>query len=157
MHIVTDADAVEFIDGTGDKLVLRSAPRQRDVEASDDLERSEAFAAIAALKDAGVDTDAVMADAGPEAIAKATEDAAVPAKVRELRLKLLAVKLVIGGENIGGEAIVKSYRDMDAESAAWIDAKVAQVWDGCVPSDADTRGPGADVRVPAVVAGRTTT
>jgi len=153
VRIIRDSDTVEYVDESGDKLVLLSAPRQRDVESSDLIERDEAMGQMQALKKSGIDTDAFMADAKKdrdalEAAKEAVKTSLPAAKVREFRLKSLGIRLVIGGENIGGEAIVTSYRDMDPISAAWIDKCVGETWMGALPSDEDTRGEGADAPVP---------
>ena len=138
MRIIRDADTVEFTDGSGDKLILRSMPRQRDLIASDEVARDEAFEQLEALKKLGIDTDKALADASASEVKAAESDVALP-RVREFRLKALAVKLIVGGEAIGGNAIIDAYHDMDSASAAWVDAKVAEVWAGASLSESDTR------------------
>jgi hypothetical protein len=151
----SDSDTVEFTDGSGDKLVLLSSPRQRDVMACDEIERAEAIAGLEGIKALGIDTDKIMADAqaNPEKLsaAQAAVDSHAGPKVREFRLKILAVNLVVDGEKLGGSAIMDAYGNMDPASAAWVDEQVAEVWNAAIPSDADTRGPRADAAVPEVV------
>lgn len=157
MRIINDSDTVEFADGSGDKLVLLVAPRQRDLEASSDLETKAAMAQFAALKDFGVDTAKAMdaaEETDPDELAAATKAARASInadpKVRAYRLKALAVRLIVNGEAHGGGAIEDMYGKMDAASAAWVDEKVAEVWDTAIPSDADTRGQAPVAAVPDV-------
>lgn len=147
LRAVSDTDTVEFM-LDGDTLVLRKMPRQREVEASADIEQKAAFASMAAIKAAGIDVDKFTADASAEDVEKATAESKLDAKVREYRLKALAVKLVVDGQSIGGEAIVETYRNMPPFAAAWVDGRVAEVWDGAIPGEGDTRGKGADAGVP---------
>ena len=151
MRVIHDSDTVEFIDESGDKLILLAAPRQRDVVACEDFERKDAIAGLEGIKALGIDTDKILADAQaqPEKLAVAkTAAAKAGPKVCEFRLRVLVVRAFIGGENIGGPAVVDAYGNMDPVSAAWVDEQVESVWTGSMPSDADTRGTRADVAVP---------
>lgn len=138
LHIIRDTDVVTR-ELDGDKLVLLSAPRQRDVEVCDEIATKEAFASMAAMRESGMDVDAMMKDAEKK---KKPDDKPDPvsAKVREARLKALAVALFVDGEKLGGDAIAVACRDMDPASAAWVDEQVASVWDSALPSEVDTRG-----------------
>ena len=153
MRVIHDSDVVEFVDDSGDKLILLRAPRQRDVISCDLMARDEAVAELDKLKASGIDTDKILADAqaDPDALEKAQESArnSTSPAVREARYKSLAVRASIGTESFDGhQQMLEAYRDMDPESAAWADAQVASVWNAAIPSDADTRGPRADVAVP---------
>ena len=152
MRVIHDSDTVEFIDESGDKLILLAAPRQRDVIACEDFERQDAIAGLEGIKALGIDTDKILADAQaqPEKLAVAkTAAAKAGPKVCEFRLRVLAVRAFIGGENIGGPAVVDAYGNMDPASAAWVDERVASVWDGAIPDDAHTRGAAPDAAVPS--------
>lgn len=149
MRVIRDADTIEFKDDSGDKLILRVAPRQRDIEACDELETDEAMKAVARLKTTGFDTDSAMEAAiaeaqkeTPEAVAEAEAkvSSASPA-VRRFRLARLAVRLVIDGENIGGESILTTYGDMSRESAEWVDEQVEKVWTGAQVNEVEAFTP----------------
>ena len=150
-----DTDTVTF-ELDGDSLTLRNAPRQREVEASNEIEQKAAFKAMAAIKDAGIDVDKFTADASEEDVDKAKEASRPAAEVREYRLKALAVSMTIDGLKVGGEAIVETYHDMPPVASDWVDARVAEVWDGAIPGEGDTRGSGADAGVPESAAYGTT-
>jgi hypothetical protein len=145
MRVIRDTDTVEFVDESGDKLVLLEAPRQRDVMAVVEIEREDAFTQIEGLKRMGFDVDALMKQA--KDADKTDEKAETSAKVHIARLRALAVALYLNGDRLGGDAIVKSYGDMDPASVAWVDAKVAEVWDAATPDDASARGKDADAGV----------
>lgn len=153
MRVIRDSDTVEFTDSDGDKLVLLSAPRQRDVNACDIIARDEAMSEMDRLKATGVDTDKILADAqkDPDALKKAqanVRNAPDSVKVREFRLKALAVRMFINSENIGGEQVIRQYGDMDPVSSAWVDEQVKSVWEAAIPSDASARGPAPDAELP---------
>ena len=151
---VSDTDTVTFtLDG--DELVLRKMPRQREVEASDEVEQRVAFKAMAAIKDAGIDTDKIAAEASTEDVDEAKK-AKPAAKVREYRLSALAVRLVVDGNTIGGAEVVTTYQNMPPSAAAWVDERVAEVWEAAVPDDASARGESPDAFVPESAAYGTT-
>ena len=151
MRIINDADAVEFVDGDGAKLFLHPAPRQRDLIASNKLAHDEAIEELDKLKANGIDTDAIMqaAAAKPDLLAaaeKAVRTSLPSPKVRRLRFGALAVRIKDGETVIEGhQKLMEAYDNMDFASAAWADATVHEVWNAAIPSDADTRGEGADV------------
>jgi hypothetical protein len=151
MRVIRDTDTVEFVDESGDKLVLLEAPRQRDVLACEAIEQEDAFAQLENLRRMGFDVDALIKQARESDVKRDERDADVSAKVRAKRLEVLAVALIVGGDRVGGKAIAEAYGSMDASSAAWVDAKVAEVWDAATPSDASARGQDADARVSASV------
>ncbi len=151
MRVIHDSDTGDFADENGDILTLLVAPRKRDVDACAKIEQEEGEAQLARLKEMGFTAESALKTAekaDPKTLAKAREavDTRITAspKVREHRLKALAVRLVIGGQSTGGNAIFDTYQSMDPESAAWVDARVAEVWKSAMPSEADTRSQAAD-------------
>jgi len=144
MKVIRDSDVVEFVDDSGDKLILLECPRQRDVMRGEDLASEEAIAGLSKIKALGMDTDKMLADAqaNPEtfAAAQSNVETTVPPKVRRFRLEVLGIRLVVGGESFGGKAVLEQYDDMARASAAWVDEKVSRVWDGATPDDASARG-----------------
>ena len=163
MRVIEDTDTVEFADTDGDRLVLLVAPRQRDLDACEVLERTAAFSQLDTLKALGLDTDAAMKEAEQEApeVLQAAQEASrsslgADPKVRLFRLEKLAVRMVVAGEALGGKAILDAYGKMDAASAAWVDGKVAATWDAATPDDASARGAGAHADVPERTAVRST-
>lgn len=158
MRIIRDADVVSFHDEDGNKLFLLSAPRQRDLHACEDLERDEAVKQLQRLKDLGMDTDKILADAeaaDPEELAAARAKAEDPMtdspKIKEFRLEALARKLILDGDVLVGGKILTAYRDMDEESGRQVDEWVASVWTSATPTEAEKHREGADAGVPAVV------
>lgn len=157
MRRILDSDTVTRVDEAGDKLVLLVTPRYRDVLACEELEREEALKAMDNLKATGVDVDAIMAEAqkDPDAVKQArraiAESPAGPS-VRRFRLKAVAVALYLDGEKFGGEAILTVYDEMDAASAAWMDAQVTDVWKTATPDDASARGEEPDADRPVIEA-----
>lgn len=153
MRIIHDADAIEFVDGDGSKLFLRPAPSKRDIIGSNKMARDEAVEELEKLKAGGIDTDAIMAEAAakPKLIAAAKEALRthLPSpKVRRFRFGALAVRIEDGETVIEGhQKLMEAYDDMDFASATWADATVHDLWSAAIPSDADTRGEGADVVV----------
>lgn len=150
MRIINDSCTTEFVDRSGDKLILLQAPRRRDVVESERLERKEALEQLDIMKSQGVEIDAVIEDAqkSPEALQAAQEAAARHEwgpEVMRFRLTALAVSLVVDGERIGGAAILEAYDRMDPPSAQWIDDCVSSVWSP--PSEAEKNGEGADDEV----------
>lgn len=157
MKIIRDSDTVTIKDESGDALVLLTAPKYRDVLACEELERTEAIAALDRLKAAGVDIDAELAEAEADpdkmkAAQKAAAEAPDSPAVRRYKLGALAVALIVGGERIGGRAVLDAYDDMTRDSAEWVDQEVRAVWDSASLDDRDTRSaaPNADgASVPA--------
>jgi hypothetical protein len=151
MRIIRDTDAVEFTDPDGAVLYLLPAPTRRDVLASAKRAYDEALEELERLKDSGVDTDAILAEAEAESgaveAAREAMRASLPSPaVRRLRFGALAVRLVMGDEAISGhQQLIETYDRMDTPSATWTDATVDKVWNAAIPSDADTRGEDADV------------
>lgn len=148
MKVIRDADTTEFIDGEGDRLFLLIAPRQRDVDRSNEIERSYAFKQMKMLKDAGIDADKAMEDAQKEETKPEPSELAPPARLH--RLSALAHKMIIGGESIGGKAITEAYLDMDPASAKWVDECVESIWKAATVDDAERDRKSADSAVPAV-------
>jgi len=158
MRIISDSDVVERRDSTGDALVLREAPYQSSVVAVSKLEQQEAKEEFKHLKDIGVvDKDSSIFDLAkqaekddPEAVKNAQKNLAEKADsaaVARLKLEALAVKLIIGGQNYGGNAILEQYDKMDPASVAWVAEQVRDVWKSAMPSDEEKNGAGADAAV----------
>jgi len=153
MRIVTEKDTIERTDSSGDKLILREAPWQSDVTACNKIEVDEAAKAMKGIEVAGVDAAAVMKEISetPELLKMAEEMAEendTSPEVNRFRLRSLAVKLIISGAAIGGEAIMDSYDHMDPTSAGWVDAQVKEVWEAAIPSEAEKNRQGADDKMP---------
>ena len=153
MRIISDSDAIPHADPDGGVLYLRPVPSQRQVLASGAMAYEEAVAELDKLKATGIDTDAVLSEAqkAPETVKKAAQairDALPSQKVRRYRFGALATGIDIGDTHISGhQPLMEAYDELDATSATWVDATVNDVWNAAIPSDADTRGPGADVPV----------
>ncbi|MEI6724601.1 MAG: hypothetical protein WCN81_00085 [Actinomycetes bacterium] len=154
MHIVRDSDVVQFRDDAGDTLTLLSAPRQRDVQASNTLAWKLASDAMKEFGELDINEAIREAQENPEVTKqaqKAVENPLnAPPEVRRLRYRAMTVSLVSSGELIGGNSARDAYDDFDPETAKWADERVAEVWVRALPTDADTQGPAADAAVPAV-------
>lgn len=155
MRIVQDSDTSEFQDSSGDRLVLLSAPRRRDVVKSEELERDEAVAQMKLIREQGL----TNVDEAIEKVSQGDKDAVAQAEqaaadmewgpeIRRFRLAALAVALYIDGDKLGGDAIVDAYDRMDPNSVAFVDACVKEVWSGSKPTKAEKNGEGADAEVP---------
>jgi hypothetical protein len=122
MRIYDENAVKEFRDPDGDTLVLRAFVRHRDVLAVEAVETDEAVAVMQKMAAAGVDLASLARD-------DASASSEPSAKVREARLRQLVVSMTVGGRRFEGESAVQAYLDMDAVSAGWVDACVAQVWE----------------------------
>jgi hypothetical protein len=139
MKIVTDSDVQTFTDPEGDRLVLLTTVRQRDVEKAADIAQQEA---MEALKGLGMSLEEAMKqarEADAEQVAAARERVRkedLSPGMRRFRLQAVAQRLTVGAQEYGGHAIVEAYENMDPASARWVDEQVDTVWKRALPDDA---------------------
>jgi len=123
MELINDADLVEFIDESGDKLFCLRAPKNAAFGLRDELVVKEASRYSNLLK--GFDFEKI-----PAAKDKSKqEDFSTPA-MREFMFKAVAVKMIIGAKTITEqEKLVEAYQNLNVKSGKWIDEKVKEIWD----------------------------
>lgn len=167
MRIIDETQTVRFKDDDGSTLVLFAAPRQRDVLAVAQFAIENAYKNVASILSTGISMDdalafeaAIKANISNEEKAEETADepkddadsetepeAEVEEQgttdspdVRREKFRFMAVEIVVGDQSVkGSAALLKAYDEMDSESVAWVDAKVAEVWDSATVKEKSFR------------------
>ncbi|ORX22477.1 hypothetical protein BVF91_11595 [Thermoanaerobacterium sp. PSU-2] len=111
MRIVRDDDIREFVDENGDKLVTLAKVRKRDYD-----KRQQMIIDMA---------DVNMADPTKPTIDSLKIDQQA---INEFMFKTVAQKFVIAGQEITGDALLDTYRNLDVDSGNWVDNCIAEVW-----------------------------
>jgi hypothetical protein len=48
--------------------------------------------------------------------------------INEFMFQTVVKKMIIGGEEITGDALLDTYRNLDVDSGNWVDQCIAEVW-----------------------------
>lgn len=145
MRVIRDTETQEFTDGDGDRLILLKEVRMRDLEASAEVEHAES---LETMRELGMDPSEAFKKAAEtsveeqEAARERNRVRPKSPKVRRLRLKAIVMGMTLAGKEVQRSTIMQVYDEMPRESAAWVDACVAEIWAKAEPSEDTKNGQG---------------
>lgn len=142
MRVINDNDVKTVTDTSGDSITLLVSVRHADVLRRDEMETKEGRAGVKELGMTIQDMALLEKQATAEekaAAVKRREKQTHSGDVRRFMLQAVAQKLTISGRDIGGQEIVAQYDRMDPDSAAWVDAQVAEVWEPATLTDEEKK------------------
>lgn len=111
MRIIKDDEVREFVDENGDKLITLARVRKRDYN-----KRNQLIVEMAHVDMTNPTTPQI------------TDIKIDQQKINEFMFQAVARKMIIGGQEITGDALLETYRNLDRESGEWVDKCIAEVW-----------------------------